>query len=191
MRQNTHRGKGGLFKSRSRRYNVWADESLLFHLWVDGEPVPWCVPKVARFGGEVPTPRRVAMKGWQAAIVKTVEYHRTEAPFRMASFDPLDGPLSCRLFFILPRPKSRKKSEVWAETKADLDNLCKAVHDALQRCGVMTNDSRIVELHAAKAWTPHSGPNVMPSGVRIEIRRPPATFEDTYVRNERSRTWGE
>jgi Holliday junction resolvase RusA-like endonuclease len=167
---------------------VWADESLLFHLWVDGEPVPWCVPKVARFGGEVPTPRRLAMKAWQQSIIDTWDYRQSMTTM---IFEPLDGPLSCRLFFILPRPKARKKSEVWAETKADLDNLCKAVHDALQRCGVMTNDSRIVELHAAKAWTPHSGSNVMPSGVRIELRRPPATFEDTYVRNERSKTWGE
>lgn len=168
---------------------MWADESLLFHLWVDGEPVPWSVPKVARFGGEVPTPRRLAMKAWQGQVIETFE--RAQEARNRKEFTALDGPLSCRLFFILPRPKSRKKSEVWAETKADLDNLCKAVHDALQRCGVLANDSRIVELHAAKAWTPHSGPNVMPSGVRIEIRRPPATFEDTYTRNERSTTWDE
>lgn len=168
---------------------MWADESLLFHLWVDGEPVPWCVPKVARFGGEVPTPRRVAMKAWQGEIIKTVEYHRHE--LKRPAPEPLDGPLSCRLFFILPRPKARKKSEVWAETKADLDNLCKAVHDALQRCGVLHNDSRIVELRAAKAWSPHSGPNVMPTGVRIELRRPPAVLDETYTRNERIYTWDE
>lgn len=189
MRQNTLRGKGGLFKSRTRRYNVWADESLLFHLWVDGEPVPWSVPKVARFGGEVPTPRRLAMKAWQGAIIETHE--RAQEARNRKEFTALDGPLSCRLFFILPRPKSRKKSEVWAETKADLDNLCKAVHDALQRCGVLANDSRIVELHAAKAWTPHGGPNVLPSGVRIEIRRPPAVLDETYTRNERIYTWPE
>lgn len=183
MQRNTLRGKGGRFKPRSRRYHVWADESLLFHLWVDGEPVPWCVPKVARFGGEVPTPRRQAMKAWQLAIMQTVEANRAALPKR--PWAPLDGPLACRLFFVLPRPHSRKKSEVWAETKADLDNLCKAVHDALQRCGVLANDSRIVELHAAKAWTPHGGPNALPSGVRVELRRPPATLEDTYTRNER------
>lgn len=181
MQRNTHRGKGGRFKPRTRRYNVWADDSLLFHLWVDGEPKPWCAPKVARFGGEIPTPRRLAMKDWQQTIADTY-LHQQDALKR----EPLalDGPLSCRLFFVLQRPNSRKKSEVWAETKADLDNMCKAVHDALQRCGVLVNDARIVELHAAKAWTPAGGSNALPQGVRIEIRRAPAVLEDTYVRNE-------
>jgi len=170
---------------------VWTDESLLFHLWVDGEPVPWCVPKVARYGGEVPTPRRLAMKHWQGLIAQAWEYRKQGSAIPDESRKPLDGPLSCRLFFILPRPHSKKKSEVWAETKADLDNLCKAVHDSLQRCGVLTNDSRIVELRAAKAWTPHGGPNVMPTGVRIEIRRAPATLDETYTRNERIYAWDE
>lgn len=184
MQRNTHRGKGGRFKPKTRRYNVWADETLLFHLWVDGEPKPWCVPKVARFGGEVPTPRRLAMKAWQAAIMAAYEAQS----FYLKRKEPhgLDGPLSCRLFFVLQRPNSRKKSEVWAETKADLDNMCKAVHDALQRCGVLVNDARIVELHAAKAWTPAGGKNAVPQGVRIEIRRAPAVLEDTFVRNERA-----
>lgn len=166
---------------------MWADEGVLFHLWVDGEPVPWCVPMMARFGGEVPTPRRLAMKEWQRVIIERFEAQQQILNRRLP--EPLDGPLACRLFFILPRPKSKKKSEVWAETKADLDNLCKAVHDALQRCGVLANDSRIVELRAAKAWSPNSGPNVMPSGVRIELRRPTTALEETYTRNERIATW--
>lgn len=55
----------------------------------------------------------------------------------------LDGPLACQIVFWLPRPQSRPKRDRYPDRKPDLDNLAKAVLDALEGV-VYTQDSRIV-----------------------------------------------
>lgn len=54
--------------------------------------------------------------------------------------------LFCRFTYTTPRKNTQ------TAYKADLDNLVKALADALQDCGVFTNDKNMVELHATKEW---------------------------------------
>src|SRR5690348_6533454 len=170
------RGKKGRFVSRNPRYIVWEDQSLLLHLWVPGQPRPWCSPVMARRGGEVKTPRRQAMKEWQAEIRKAVALAKEYGTrYKL----PLDGALSARAVFYLPQPKTRKRSEVWAETYADLDNMVKAAMDALQQAEAVVNDARITELYAAKVWATQG----QVPGVRLELRRPPANLSHTCAQN--------
>jgi len=56
--------------------------------------------------------------------------------------EPTDGYVSLSLEFILPRPKSIPDSQLYSKRKPDLDNLIKAVLDALN--GVVYEDDRQV-----------------------------------------------
>lgn len=62
----------------------------------------------------------------------------------------LDEPVHLQVEFYLPAPK-RKHGE-FVQNKPDLDNLCKAVMDALTAIGVWTDDSRVVTLDARKRY---------------------------------------
>ena len=73
----------------------------------------------------------------------------------------LTGPIRVELDFFLPRPKvhldkhgvPKPKSPVWCQKKPDLDNLIKAVTDAItdtQR--VWLDDSQICEITATKTY---------------------------------------
>lgn len=71
---------------------------------------------------------------------------------------PLDGPLSVDLEILLPRPKRlmRKKDpegEVWATGKLnDVDNLAKAIMDALTNARVWEDDGQVVSLAVRKKY---------------------------------------
>ena len=56
----------------------------------------------------------------------------------------LDTPLRVELVFWVQRPKSRPKKCLYPDRRPDLDNLGKAVVDALEGI-IFTNDSRIVD----------------------------------------------
>lgn len=82
---------------------------------------------------------------------------------------PLNGPLQMNLYFYLPRPKrlNKKRSRnqrCWHPCKPDLDNLEKAVLDALKGL-TWQDDSQVAEvlkrkMYAAQDETPN---------VRVEI----------------------
>lgn len=55
---------------------------------------------------------------------------------------PLDGPLAVALLAEVPA-RSRDKGDTWLDAKPDHDNVMKGVCDALERAGVLVNDSRI------------------------------------------------
>jgi crossover junction endodeoxyribonuclease RusA len=83
----------------------------------------------------------------------------------------------CRvdLVFTLPRPKSVPKSRrERPTTKPDLDKLCRSVLDAVslpKYVQLLTDDSIVTDLHAAKRYADHTKP-----GVRIFI-----TYEDNEL----------
>lgn len=67
---------------------------------------------------------------------------------------PLDGPISLQLDFRLPRPRAkiwkRKPMPSYPHTsKPDIENLCKAVMDALTGLA-WRDDSQVWSLHATK-----------------------------------------
>jgi Holliday junction resolvase RusA-like endonuclease len=72
---------------------------------------------------------------------------------------PLDLPARLRLVFCLPVPKRRRES-LWASGRPDLDKLCRAVLDALQKSGWLVDDSRVVSLEATKSLRPVPGVSI-------------------------------
>lgn len=78
-------------------------------------------------------------------------------PYRPAK--PSERAIFLRLTFRMPRPKSLAKRVSQHTKKPDLDNLVKAVQDALR--GVFyRDDSQIAELQAVKRYSPTPGVTV-------------------------------
>jgi len=69
---------------------------------------------------------------------------------------PFDCAVTLELVFHLPRPKSLPKKVVHHTKRPDLDNLAKAVKDAL-RSIVYRDDSLVVELHVRKVFGERPG----------------------------------
>ena len=88
---------------------------------------------------------------------EVIAWHaRTEA-FRQGLRNPVDGPISIRLIFRM----GKNGKERFHTKRPDVDNLAKAVKDALKGI-VYADDSQIVEAHLYKQY---GGPEV-----RIEIQ---------------------
>jgi crossover junction endodeoxyribonuclease RusA len=87
----------------------------------------------------------------------------------------IDGFCRVDLVFTLPRPKSVPKSRrSRPTTKPDLDKLVRAALDAIslpRYVQLLTDDSIVTDLHAAKRYADHR-----PPGVRIFI-----TYEDNEL----------
>ncbi|KJU83118.1 Endodeoxyribonuclease, RusA-like protein, partial [Candidatus Magnetobacterium bavaricum] len=73
--------------------------------------------------------------------------------------------LQMQLTFYLPRPKSLPRKVTEHTKRPDLDNLGKAIMDALNKVAYY-DDSQIVDLHKKKVYTQG---DIKP-GVRIQIR---------------------
>lgn len=109
-----------------------------------GTPLPQGRDKSARLANGRTihyTPEKTRI--WAATIAAQAVKHRPE-PL-------LDGPLELIAIFYLARPKSSPKSRKWPDTRPDLDNLEKAVTDALHGI-VYYNDSRICRMVVEKRF---------------------------------------
>ncbi|MCD6385736.1 RusA family crossover junction endodeoxyribonuclease [Candidatus Sumerlaeota bacterium] len=109
---------------------------------------------------------QTGVKEWRERIYWEAKSIRQNNP----EMFPLSGPIGLKLIFLFPRLKSlpRRTAHLFIpETSVpDLDNLIKAVQDAL--IGVLfANDARIVMIEASKWWIPSD----LYPGVRIEIFR--------------------
>lgn len=83
----------------------------------------------------------------------------------------LTGPLAVRLTFILPRPqsmtwKTRPMPRVWAPKKPDVDNLAKAVCDALNNV-LWVDDSQVVQVEIRKQYA--AGDEAAKTEVMVEV----------------------
>lgn len=122
-----------------------------FH--VNGTPIAQPRPRRSN-KGVVYTPSKNGIKGWKKLIV-------LEALMNIKK--TIQGPVWLSLEFHLPRPKShfgtgrnadniRRTAQVSHTQTPDLDNLIKAVMDALTRARVWEDDSQVMELHCSKHW---------------------------------------
>lgn len=64
---------------------------------------------------------------------------------------PLEGRVEISLEFIFERPKRTKKSVIYKKTKPDIDNLIKAVLDAMNKV-IYKDDNRVCKLSAVKKY---------------------------------------
>jgi len=69
---------------------------------------------------------------------------------------PLDGPISLRIVFVLPRPKKfcRKKDPIgrlWCPSKPDADNLSKSAKDAMSKL-LFHDDAQVAQEHLTKFY---------------------------------------
>ena len=106
-------------------------------------------------------PKGGAIDVWRAAIVAAAK----------GQVAPPDGPLSVNIEYYMPRPKAMKRDAPTEHIKRpDIDNLNKAVLDALTDAGVWKEDSRVYRLIAEKVYA--NSPDaflVRPPGCRIRI----------------------
>lgn len=73
---------------------------------------------------------------------------------------PRQVPVSVTYLFLFRHPKQQTG---YKATAPDLDKLERAVNDALQQSGLLTNDAQIVHQSSTKRWGSESG-------VRVTIR---------------------
>lgn len=82
--------------------------------------------------------------------------------------EKLNGPIGCELVFRFTRPKSHTKKQRqcgWHTGKADVDNLAKAVLDALNKIA-FDDDKQIAFVTACKQWASDESE----SGIYISLR---------------------
>ena len=129
---------------------------ILFSCRVRGKAEPKQSAKFARIGKHVRAyqPRKVEN---YAAYLRSEFAAEAEA----RGLVPIDEPVDVEIVFVLDRPKSRPKRCKHPDRKPDLDNLEKPVLDALEKAGVLTNDSRICGKATRKVYGDQPGLEVL------------------------------
>jgi Holliday junction resolvase RusA-like endonuclease len=129
----------------------------LWAAWVEGDPKPQPRPRVTR-RGHAYNPATADV--WKRAI-------KAKIASDFADCAPLITSLcSLRITFFLPRPKSLKGFAAFPHgRRPDIDNLCKAVMDAMTDAKLIHDDGSIYHLSADK-W--YAGED-MPAGAKITL----------------------
>ena len=84
-----------------------------------------------------------SVKGWEQSVRAAIQQHCAGQFFQ--------GPLTVRIAFHLPKPKSLGKRIADHTKKPDLDKLARGSLDAMK--GVLWNDdSQVIELHVTKKY---------------------------------------
>lgn len=123
--------------------------------FVRGEPKGQPRPRAFAFQGRARIYNPASAEGWKSQVAEAARAH---VPAK-----PIEDPLSLRLRFFFPRPKNHYRSgkhagelkpgaSLWMVHKPDLDNLAKAVMDALKVLGFFGDDAQIVVLEVSKEY---------------------------------------
>jgi len=125
---------------------------------VAGDPVQQPRPRAQRRGRfiHIYTPDK-DVKPWKELIVLRAR--------EAMSGDPLEGPVFVQLLFFMEDAKDRRGNE-WHTGKPDLDNLAKAVLDALTDAKVWRDDAQVCKQEFSKQQ-PVPGAR---TGVRIRVQ---------------------
>ncbi|OFT67717.1 RusA family crossover junction endodeoxyribonuclease [Corynebacterium sp. HMSC05D03] len=118
-----------------------------------GEPAPKGSKRHVGGGRMIESSKK--LPAWMRAVTQEAAKYRPS--------EPVDAPVSVFMDFYLPSPK-RPRYDVPA-VKPDVDKLARAVLDALEAAGVITNDSRVTKLRATK----HYANTATPPGADITI----------------------
>ncbi len=132
-----------------------------------GDPHPKGRPRASLRGGNVHMRTPAATKAWEAKAAWLL---------RSASVGvALSGPVRLYVDAIKSRPSgggypSRQMDPeglCWRARKPDLDNVVKAVADALEKAGIIRNDSQIADVQCRSLWAPRGAAGCVV--VRLEI----------------------
>ena len=121
--------------------------------WVDGHPKAQPRVKAFRRGAHAGVYDPGTADNWKLAVAAAVKAAWNK--------EQHTGPLRLTLRFMMPRPKAHfgKSGQIketaphYQTSKPDLDNLAKAVMDALTQLQVWKDDSQIVQLWVSKPYT--------------------------------------
>ena len=127
---------------------------------IDMNPVPQPRHQVGKFGVYLPKHVERRLGTYKAAIAGAIREKYGD------EFSVGKGvPVSLKLVFRMPMakswPKYKRERCMWGAhfVKPDLDNLVKAVKDALVP-DVLYDDSQVVNLDAMKLWAPEGGVHI-------------------------------
>lgn len=134
---------------------------------VDGEPKAQPRPRAFAFHGHARMYDAGTSNGWKKLIAFAAKPHCPKTPFQ--------GPLRVNLHFWFARPKShygKRKGKPYIKesaprsmtNKPDVDNLAKAVMDALTDVGIWSDDAQIIITEITKRWSDDDS-----QGVDVEI----------------------
>ena len=114
-------------------------------------------------GHAIPMSKRE--KPWRGLVADNARIAMTREQFTQFS---RDVPVSVRITFLMPRPKTVKRH--MPTVPPDIDKLCRAVLDALTDAGVWVDDSQVVDLGATKIYTSgiHVGAHITVEGLASE-----------------------
>jgi Holliday junction resolvase RusA-like endonuclease len=133
----------------------------MIDLFIPGLPVPQPRAKATRRGSHAAIYTPTNADAWKAQIA-----HEVSAVVEA----PMVGALRVHLRFRFPRPKShfgarglKSTAPTYHTTRPDVDNLAKAILDALRGIA-WTDDGQVAILSVAKTY--HETP-----GVEIEVRK--------------------
>ena len=114
-------------------------------------------------GHAIPMSKRE--KPWRNLVSDNARIAMTREKF--TQFDK-DVPVSVRITFLMPRPKTVKRH--MPTVPPDIDKLCRAVLDALTDVGVWVDDSQVVNLEATKIYASgiHIGAHITVEGLASE-----------------------
>jgi Holliday junction resolvase RusA-like endonuclease len=136
----------------------------LVNLFIPGEPKAQGSMKHVGKGRLIHDPEMVKWRDWM------IESLQAWVGTYFGAWEPLDVPVEVGVNFWLPRPAKPRLEH--AATGLDLDKLQRCAGDALEKSGVLKNDSRIVRwVNPEKDWThDFTGDGSVP-GVRLKVRK--------------------
>lgn len=114
-------------------------------------------------GHAIPMSKRE--KPWRNLVSDNARIAMTREKF--TQFDKY-VPVSVRITFFMPRPKTVKRH--MPTVPPDIDKLCRAILDALTDAGVWVDDSQVVDLGATKIYASgiHVGAHITVEGLASE-----------------------
>jgi Holliday junction resolvase RusA-like endonuclease len=137
---------------------------MLLTIDIDGDPKGQPRPRATTINGYTRMYEPKSIKPWKTAVTLAAK----KAMRDQGQQKPIEEPIAVTMLFEMPRPKSHygtgknahkvKQSAPIAHTSTpDLDNLEKAVLDALTRCNVWRDDSLITSIKACKLYGERGG----------------------------------
>ena len=99
-----------------------------------------------------------AVGPWREAV-------RAETQRAMNAWGPYPGPVALEVRFLLPKPKSAPKRQLYPAKRPDLDKLLRALLDGLTEGGAWNDDAQVVRITAAKDYAEFEAP-----GCYVDVR---------------------